>query len=605
MVLSLDLAFQNAISGLNTAQGNIAITSQNISNAHTEGYSRKQAELSTRITAGVGNGVQIENISREVDAFLRSELRALTSDLGRDQAAVTYYDRIQSMFGSVGENNSLLGDLNKFAAELEALGNTADSAGDRFNLVAAADQLARRLRENANSVQDLRYTADRDIKQSVMTINDALREIYTLNNQIQRAATLHEPVTELEDKRDLAVQRLANEIDIEVVKRENGTIGIYTRGGITLLDHSLRQLDYDQAPRANANTVFNEIRVRAVHPVTFEPLNEGEVLVSGGTSDNVTTTIEAGRLKGLLTMRDSTLATLSAQIEEFATSLRDQINAIHNDGTGYPALNTLSGEREVTATDAVSATGIARIAVVDSNGNLVAPPLDLDFTALGAATVADIRDAINASALGTGGFITATITDNRLVLQTTNANNGIAIDEGDSAFVDGTGTKGMSHYFGLNNFFTGSSASDFAVREDILSDNSRVSSAQLSASAAVAGDTGITSGDNRVAQRMAEAMETPFDYDGVGDIAKSTYTFADYANAIISLNAVQAEHAESLANETKILVDDLSYRDSSISGVNLDEEMSNLVLYQNAYAMSARVLSAAQDMFDELLGVLR
>lgn len=53
MVLSLDLAFQNAISGLNTAQGNIAITSQNISNAHTEGYSRKQAELSTRITAGV------------------------------------------------------------------------------------------------------------------------------------------------------------------------------------------------------------------------------------------------------------------------------------------------------------------------------------------------------------------------------------------------------------------------------------------------------------------------------------------------------------------------------------------------------------------------
>lgn len=605
MVLSLDLAFQNAISGLNTAQGNIAITSQNISNAQTEGYSRKQAELSTRITAGVGTGVQIETITREVDNFLRGELRTLTSDLGRDQAAVTYYDRIQSMFGTVGQNNSLLGDLNDFAAALESLANAPESAGDRFNLVAAADQFARRLRDNADSIQDLRYAADRDIKQSVETINEAIREVHTLNSQIERAATLGEPVTELADKRDLAVQRLATEIDIEIVKRDNSTIGIYTRGGITLLDHSMRQLDYTQAPRATADTKFNEIRAYAVDPKTLEPLNAGEVLVSAGTSDNVTSSIEAGRLKGLLTMRDSTLATLATQVDEFANGVRDHINAIHNDGTGFPALDTLTGEREVAAADAVSATGTARIAIVDASGDLVAAPLDLDFTALGATTVADVRDAINASALATGGFITASITNGHLSLQTTDPANGIAIDEGDSAFVDGADTKGMSHFFGLNNFFTGSGAADFAVRGDILSDNSRVSSAQLSASAAVAGDTAITSGDNRIAQRMAEAMETPFDYTGAGDIAESSYTFAEYANAIISLNSVQAEHAENLAAETQILVDDLSYRDSAVSGVNLDEEVSNLVLYQNSYAMSARVLNAAQDMFDELLGVLR
>lgn len=605
MVLSLDLAFQNAISGLNTAQGNIAVTSQNIANAHTEGYSRKQAEMTTRITAGVGNGVEIETISREVDSFLRTELRTLTADLGRDQAAVVYYDRIQSMFGSVGENNSLLGDLNDFAAELEALGNTADSGGNRFNLVASADELARRLRDNAGSIQDLRYAADRDIKQSVTTVNNLLQEVYTLNNQIERAFTLGEPVTELEDKRDLAIKNLATEIDVEVLKRDNNTVGLYTRGGVTLLDHTLRQLDYTQAPRANQDTKFNEIRMFAVDGKTLERRNTGEVLVSGGTSDNVTTSLESGRLKGLLEMRDTTLATLSGQVDEFAAGLRDQINAIHNDGSGFPAMTKLTGEREVTAADAVSATGTARIAVVDASGDLVAAPLDLDFGALGAATVADVRDAINASALGVGGHIIASITGDHLVVEATDPANGVAVNEGDSAFVDGADTKGMSHYFGLNNLFTGTGASTFAVRSDILDDNSRVTSGQLSTTAAAAGDTGITHGDNRVAQRMAEAMETPFAYAGVGDIANSTYTFAEYANAIISLNSVHANHAGELAAETEILVEDIAFRDTSVSGVNLDEEMSNLVLYQNSYAMSARVLSAAQDMFDELIGVLR
>ena len=77
--MSISLAINNALSGLAASQQGLAVISQNVSNANTEGYSKKVANQSTVIVAGVGNGVRIDEVTRLADAFLTNESRVATS----------------------------------------------------------------------------------------------------------------------------------------------------------------------------------------------------------------------------------------------------------------------------------------------------------------------------------------------------------------------------------------------------------------------------------------------------------------------------------------------------------------------------------------------
>lgn len=313
--------------------------------------------------------------------------------------------------------------------------------------------------------------------------------------------------------------------------------------------------------------------------------------------DIVTTTTKSGRLSGLLNVRDGTLSKLADQIESLTDTMRTEFNRVHNTGSPFPARNTLTGTRIVAPADTFEGTGKVRIAVLNKLGDLVAIPVDLDLAALGSTTVNTLITTINATL---GSTATAAVVNNVLTITATNKDHSIAINENTSD-VKGK-TKAFSHFFGLNDFFVGDSAGVFSVRADILADPGLISTGELSLTA-VPGKTALTVGNNRSILNLAGVSEKSFTFLAVGGLPAGTFTLGDYAGSIVGLNAVQAANANARATLQTSLFENLSHRAASQSGVNIDEEMANLIVFQNAFAASAQVMSTASEMFDLLLSL--
>jgi flagellar hook-associated protein 1 FlgK len=119
------------------------------------------------------------------------------------------------------------------------------------------------------------------------------------------------------------------------------------------------------------------------------------------------------------------------------------------------------------------------------------------------------------------------------------------------------------------------------------------------------GDAGITTGDNSTVQAIANRFNSQIRFSPTGLLGGSNRTLADYGAQILALNASQARNVSDLRSSREFLVENLSNTVASVSGVNLDEEMANLVILQNAYAASARVIDVTSQMFEALAQIIR
>jgi flagellar hook-associated protein 1 FlgK len=151
-----------------------------------------------------------------------------------------------------------------------------------------------------------------------------------------------------------------------------------------------------------------------------------------------------------------------------------------------------------------------------------------------------------------------------------------------------------------------SASTVFAVRSDILADPARVSRAELSSAGGLApGDIGVTSGDSTIASDLAGRLGADVTFSAAGGLSATTSTFARYASSILSVQATIAAEAESQLDFNKSFMTTLEGRNSAISGVNIDEELANLIILEQAFNASARVLTTAAEMLDELLNIAR
>jgi len=595
--MSVAIALNNAISGITAAQSALSVVSQNVANANTEGYSKKQVNQSSVVLGGTLNGVAVDDVTRLVNKFLNTELTDTVSEVRKSVAISEFYQITQSLFGTPGSDATISNDVSDLMNSVEALANRPEDAALRFEVAAMARNLANTISRTAQDVQDLRFQADIELKASVDRANESLVRIESLNDQIARGQMLGEPTGDLEDKRDLQIRKLAEEVDVRTFQRSDGKLAVFTRNGVDLVDDKRRELGYDPIATVDANTTFNELLVFNLD-TAGQRVGNGEPLVTSGVSANVTTTIRSGRISGLLEARDSVTADLQNQLDTLASTVRDQTNAVHNLGSGVPAPNTLTGTRALTGTDAFQSTGTVRIAVTNAAGTVV-DVTDLDLGALGATTVNGVISAVNTALSGNA---VAQVTDGTLVINATDSANGISINAAGTA--ESVTDRNFSHYFGLNDMFTGTAAVDFALRGDIESDPSRISTALLSTTAAI-GETALTSGDNRSIQAFAALSTTEFSFVAVGGLPAVSATFGNFAGSIVGLNAARAADAESLQEHHELIFENLDIRFRSETGVNVDEEMAEMVLYQNAFTVSARVFTVASEMFDTLVNLGR
>ncbi|HSR72582.1 MAG TPA: flagellar hook-associated protein FlgK, partial [Kiloniellales bacterium] len=226
--MSLIGSLYSAVSGLQTAQKQLQVVSNNIANVNTEGYTRKIAAPESVVLDGQGAGVRLTEIQRTVDENLLKQLREHIARLTGQQVESHYLERTQTLFGSPANNSSLSHTITTLGTALEALAADPENLVNRSNVLDSARLLAEQLNYTSDNVQRLRLDADRQIGESVTRINDLLGEIHEYNQEISRALALGNSAADLEDQRDTLLTRLSEEIDIKYFKRTTGEVAIST-----------------------------------------------------------------------------------------------------------------------------------------------------------------------------------------------------------------------------------------------------------------------------------------------------------------------------------------------------------------------------------------
>jgi len=689
-MMSLIGSLYTSMSALQTTQALTQLTSANIANVNTPGYTRKQGTIASQSINGQPSTVKLSAIQRTVDEQLLRQIRVHMARLGGYRVQDAYLDRTQDLFGEVADDSSLTHRLTDLGTVLESLAGAPDSAVNRSDAINTAVQLTEQLNYMTSTLQQLRLDADQQIAETVETINSTVDDIADLNLQIATAlaANQQESVGDLQDQRDELINKLAEKIDIQYFEKSNGEISISTLSGRLLIGNLPVSLSFNGSAQISAETTHGS----GLAGVLYGP---------AGT--DITEEIRSGELDALITLRDQTIVDLQAEIDRLTEALSDGLNAAHNDGTAFPPPTSLTGTRSVAASDAPTMTGTFRVAVTDADGVIV-ESLDIDLSALAPANIGELVDSIDAMTNAT-----ASIDANGKVVVSATGGNRIAVNEMTSAVTTGNDTRGMAHFLGLNdlvdidddydryvsdrigsnsnalglagnltfnvagtatvvaytvgqsldtiaatingtaalstanvtatvvreaggyrlqirdadgdNFYlsdSGTLTSSFnihagapgsagriEVRPSLIQDPNLLASGELDPGTLTVGAAALAAGDGSVAQRLSAALTGSVSLGAAGGLAATTTSLTSYATSILSQNATLANGVSSDLKLAESFQISLETRAASISEVNLDEELAQLILLQNAYSAAARLTTTINDMMDQLLQILR
>lgn len=243
--------------------------------------------------------------------------------------------------------------------------------------------------------------------------------------------------------------------------------------------------------------------------------------------------------------------------------------------------------------------GTMQLEVRDSANRLLG---SLSYTA-GGSSFADVLTALNASG-GVGNFVQFSLDANGQLQQTEQPGyRGVKLRVvSDSTNRAGTNVT-LSNFLGLGQTVQADHAVGQAVRADLAASPSRTALAQFDF-AASAGAVALGANDNRGATALQDVFARSVDFTASGSLAATRTKLSTYLGALLGDSAVRANQAEQSAKDSEALRANAVAKRDGFSGVNMDEELSNLLVYQNSYNASARVMSAARELYDTLLQIL-
>jgi flagellar hook-associated protein 1 FlgK len=589
--LSLDSARLIAFSGLSAATVQISIASSNISNADTTGYTEEVGNQVSTVTGGSGSGVEITGISTNVDKLLLKSLIGATSDLGSANTTNSYLTELENLYGTVNGSSSssstatgtsLANTLASFESALSSLSATPSSSSLQSAALQALNDVTTQLNETSSGIQNLRANADQDIASSVGSVNTDLQQIASLNSEIKQQAASGQSTADLEDQRNTALEDIASKMNVSYYTTSSGDLQVYTSSGQALVDSS------------GAHTISYTAASNVTSSTTYASGGFSGITVNGV---DITSQITSGKIGSLITLRDDTLPAAQSQLDQLAQQLTSSLNAVSNQGTSVPPPTTLTGTTSVTSSTAFSGTGTVRIAETDSSGNLVSYA-DLSLSSY--STVGQVVSAIN----GISGLSASINSSGQLVISATGSGDGVSINEMTSSV--GSSSEGFSDYFGLNDLLTGTSASNIAVRSDLLSGSAALPTSTLSSSSTLTtGSSVLSSGSQTVVNNLYSALTGSTSFAAAGGLAATAGTFANYAASIVSYAATQASTASSNYTAKETAQSTYSSSLSSESGVNLDQESARLSSLQNEYSAASELITTIEQMFSSLISAMQ
>lgn len=649
--------FSIGLSGYSAAQKALDIVGNNIANAATEGYHRQEVSFTPSYMSDnggttIGGGVEIREVRRIIDNLLEEELMGQSSSLAELDRKLSTMSSVEATFGELSTNSGLNGAIDNFFA---AISDVSAHTGDSIyltDLVSSAEIMAGKFNSLGTYLTDLKSDIYLETQSLVQEANNLIGLIANLNDQISSLSITGADPNNLIDQRGQYINELAELVGIQTREGENGVIDINVGGVPVVMNSTAMNLqvgrdsgghigiaaagsgDYDtdieggsigglmslynefvdgiqsqlDTLAASIASAVNRYHVQGINAEgSFTELT-GNYMLSEDLSDYASY-IEDGYVYVRVTDTSTNQVTRTAVQVDADTDTMTGIAAKLSAVTGITA--SYAGSKLIVEADAGYEFDFSPMVKEKPENSTLSG--NVPDVSVGGIYTGTENDTFTFTVSGTGetgnGSLELVVTnsDNETINtiqvgsgyaagDTINVADGITVQLGVGELNDGesfqvnvfanTDTSGLLSAAGLNTFFSGSSASSISVSTAIASDPKLVASS-----------LGSDGSDNTNASRMAGLKDEAL--SGLGGLTAGDY-YKQLVTAIgqdVSVTTTKQESAESI-------VSSLQQQQSEISGVDVNDEAAQMIVFQQLIQASAKYLSAVQESLDIIMNIL-
>lgn len=615
------LAFQRALD----------VTSHNIANANTPGYSRQVAHFSARLGSGsgagyIGGGTQISSIKRAYDDLKGQQLQSSTTGFTRLNTLTNLASRIDSLMADA--DTGLNRGLQSYFGAMQDVANDPTSIPTRQAVLGAADTLTSRFQSLDGQLDEVENEINGRLRLAVDDVNRLASAIADVNNKIALANGTGNSPNDLLDERDQLVLELSSQVSVTTLVQDDNTMSVFIGSGQSLvLGGEARQL----------GVVGSEFDATSLE-VVYQSRAGSTALDTGSTG---------GNLGGLLEFRGRILQSARQSLGLTATAVSNRLNeqsasgmdlrgalgsdlfsispptvlpSFNNTGSGTASvsvadLGALSGSDYLlefdgvnyTLTDKATNTAVA----MSGSGSAIDPFVadGLSIVVAGAPAAGD-RMLLHSTA-NAAGSIQSVVTDPQALALAAPTRSSASLANLGNAAISGTTVADPT-----DPLFLSTSVVEF-TSANTYSINGAGSFAFVDGDpVTVNGSTFVLSG----APSVGDQFTIEANFGASGDNSNGLLLAGVQAERVlsggtISINENYGRLVSEVGSTTRQLQSNLDAQSVlrtnaeesliSNSGVNLDEEAANLIRYQQAYQAVAQVVSVASTLFDTLLAATR
>ncbi|UCC98605.1 MAG: flagellar hook-associated protein FlgK [Phycisphaerales bacterium] len=652
-------SFGIGISGLNAAQKAFEIIGNNIANAATDGFHRQRVNLSPAYSAQVGSvllggGVDLASVTRIIDGLLQKEMFKQASSMEQISKELTTLRMVESAFGELSGRTGLSTTIDEFFNALQDLSAHPVEVIWQNQAVTAAETMAGQFRTMGDFLTSLETQIRLEAENAIEEVNVLVARIADLNDSIKRHEIGSGQANNLRDQRDQCITELARLISAETQSREYGVVDVSVSGIPVVTSTSAFALEVGLQENLGLGI---GVAGESNYTVNAEGGRVGALL-----------TLKNDSLADIRSDLDSLAGAIIRQINEYhvqgvgsegsftglagwpmsSETLADFAPPVSNGNIYVRVTNTSTGAITRTAvpvdasTDTLTTVATALTAITgltasvsDSRLNIQADAnYEFDFLpcVLPSPTASDFTGAtspptVSVSGIYTGttnqtltftvsgtasvgnGTLQITVTDGDGSTVTTlnigsgyaagdrlDLGNGIRITLSAGDLVDGntfevdvfadTDTSGVLAAAGMNAFLTGSNASDMAVHSDIVTTPGRLATA-----------LGADMTDNSNALRM-EALRN----QAITDL--NSMTPGEFYRRLTADIGQQVAIKQIHQDNVEAMVQSIANQQDEISGVNINEEAAQILIFEQMFKAMAKYLSTIQSSLSTVMDII-
>lgn len=541
------------------------VTGQNISNANTEGYSRKRVEISQDIRRSdgfgeLGNGVVVDKVVRLRNEFIDVQVNNQTSLKGFSEKVDVALERVENIFTEPSDS-SINGYMDNFWDSWQDLTNNPADFSARESVRVNTEVLTGQFHVVAGELRDYKLTINDEIADEVNEINAIANEILKFNDEIA-IGELGEGLTanDSRDRRTVALRELAEKIKMEFIEDSNGRVTVTTEGTILVGPHSVNELELTaEVVRESDGFNYNRNEIRfSGSPIAYSP--------------------SSGELAGLFNVRDVQIDKYETEINSMAEALVTSVNELHS--KGYDIENDTGimffDPDAITAIDIDLADSIkddSKNIAAAQGGTLVQPAVNPLPGTVSATREIDVTDNTQNALYDSRYF-------NMAQGSVTITMGGVELEEGAGKDYNIDYAQGKIFFNNAGTVPTGSAVDiSFQYNDSPFG--------------------GIGDGRNAGAiAKLKDSAQLIDDSEG-----NPTQTMQEFYSSFIGVLGIERNESASKLETQMHIIAQMDRRQAEVSGVSLDEEMANLIKFEKTYQAAARYISSVDEMIDVILNL--